>query len=274
MATSHSPKYQRKQEARQKAAQMRLEAERAQRRRRVAIASGAVVALLAVVLTVGLVIRSATSGSGVTATAPSGASTTGAITVGKDNAPVTVDLYLDYQCPACKAFEDANATMLASMQQEGAIKVAYHPIAILDRMSSGTNYSTRAANAAMCVADQAPGAFETFTHQLFVNQPAEGAEGLGDEELVTIATAAGAPAQTRACIEDQQFKTYVGQVTDLAREAGLPGTPWVKVDGTVLENPTSEALQAAVQQALLEVGGMRPSGTESPTESPTAPPTS
>src|SRR5699024_12404568 len=48
-----------------------------------------------------------------------------------------------------------------------------HPISILDRASQGTEYSTRAANAAYCVADEDGEAAYTFIDLLFRNQPAE-----------------------------------------------------------------------------------------------------
>jgi protein-disulfide isomerase len=258
-------KAERKNEAREKARRMREEAERRQKRNRVLIAVVAVVAVLAVVLGIGLIVRQA-SDSGTDAAAPSNVGDAGQILVGQSDAPVTVSVYLDYQCPACKAFEDANQTMLESLQEEGKIKIEYHPISILDRFSGGTMYSTRSAGAAMCVADQAPEAFPEFNKQMFANQPPENAQGLTNEKVATIATLAGAPESISTCIDDGTYEDYATRATEQASEAGLPGTPWVKVDGQVVEGATQPGvLQAAIQAALGDSGGQpAPSATTSP----------
>ena len=71
----------------------------------------------------------------------------------------------------------------------GRITVQYHPIAILDRMSNGTEYSTRAAAASAAAAEG--GKFAEFHKVLFDNQPAEGSDGLTDAKLVELGRSVG-----------------------------------------------------------------------------------
>ena len=62
------------------------------------------------------------------------------------DAPV-VDVYSDFQCPACAAFEEALGGTITGLAQEGRIRLVYHVKNFLDD-NLGNDGSTRAANAA------------------------------------------------------------------------------------------------------------------------------
>ena len=194
---------------------------------------------------------------------PSTAQDDGGIPVGaagaagttNEGAPV-VDVYLDYMCPICGQFEAANAASIDQMTTGGTATVVYHPVSILDDQSQGSEYSTRAASAVALVADEAPEAFSDFSAALFANQPAEGTEGLTDEQLASYAEEAGVPADVAAKIEDgtarQAFGQYVFSATNAAAEDadGNFGTPRVLIDGEVFQNWNQPgALQQAVEAA-------------------------
>lgn len=197
---------------------------------------------------------------------PSTAQENGGIPVGADGAAGTtnegapvVDVYLDYMCPICGQFEAANAASIDQMIADGTATVVYHPVSILDDQSQGTEYSTRAASAVAWVADQAPEAFPAFSASLFTNQPAEGTEGLTDEQLASYAEEAGVPADVATGIEDgtarETFGQYVFSLTNAAVEAadGNFGTPRVLIDGEVFQNwNQTGALQQAVEAAAAE----------------------
>ena len=65
-------------------------------------------------------------------------------------AAATVDVYEDFGCPICKHFESTVATKLDQQVRANIAQVRFHPISILDG-NSPNQYSTRAANAALCV---------------------------------------------------------------------------------------------------------------------------
>jgi protein-disulfide isomerase len=101
---------------------------------------------------------------------PAGARAAGdGIVIG--DGPVTVDAYVDYLCPYCRDFEISAGPALSSLVADGAITLVYHPMSFLDQAST-THYSSRAASAAGCAADQ--GKFLEYTHALFGSQPPEG----------------------------------------------------------------------------------------------------
>ncbi|WP_147795486.1 thioredoxin domain-containing protein [Cellulomonas sp. Y8] len=162
-----------------------------------------------------------------------------------DDSATRVDVYLDYMCPACGAFEETNGDNLIALASDGAATVVYHPIAILNRYSNGTGYSTRAASAAALVADEAPDQFAAFNEQLFAGQPDEGTDGLTNAEIASIARDAGVSGSVADKISDgsalDRFGQWVTSATndvtanpDLVNEAnGSFGTPTITVDGEI-----------------------------------------
>lgn len=77
---------------------------------------------------------------------------------------VRLEIYEDVLCDACRTFEQTFATTLANLIDSGAVAVDYYLVAALDAPEND-DYSTRAANAAYCVADVSEGGFRRF-HQL------------------------------------------------------------------------------------------------------------
>ncbi|HJA39756.1 MAG TPA: thioredoxin domain-containing protein [Candidatus Brevibacterium intestinigallinarum] len=164
---------------------------------------------------------------------------------GAEDGAAVVKVYLDFQCPGCQAFEQTNAETLNRLAGEGSIVLEYEPVAILDRFSSGNEYSTRTANMVACVADSGQHDVlpDLFT-ALFEQQPEEGAEGRTDEELIAVAEGAGVDldaavtvdddevATVRDCITAQGFDRYVERSTqDALGDEGLQGTPYITVNG-------------------------------------------
>jgi protein-disulfide isomerase len=172
--------------------------------------------------------------------------------------------YIDFFCPFCKAFETANAEYLKELVADGTASLEIHPIAILDPQSLGTRYSTRAANAAACVANYNPGLFLDAMAGLFERQPAEKTEGLTNDELIGIVGNAGVRTERMsACINDEPFKAWVADATQRALDGPLPntevpkvgGTPTVLVNGVAYEGSPEDgaAFQAFVEEQLAAV---------------------
>lgn len=203
-----------------------------------------------------------------TGEAPANATASGGFALGVDGVAgrptegaVQVDLYLDYMCPICLKFEEANAAELDRLREDGDITFVVHPVAILDRMSEGTAYSTRAASAAAAVASEAPEAFADFSAALLEQQPEEGTSGLTDAQIADIARGAGVPATVAATIEDgTATTTYSGWVTEQTAAAASDeslrssrgfGTPTAVVDGQRFSGDWTQpgALADAVEEA-------------------------
>jgi protein-disulfide isomerase len=182
----------------------------------------------------------------------------------KDAATVTV--YLDFQCPGCKAFEDANSGMLKKLANEGSIVVNYKPVSFLDRMSSGNEYSTRSANLAACVIDNQPDKAMDLFNALYAQQPEENGNGRSDEQLLKVAEKAGVdtskklkadPEQTvKSCVSDQTFKEFVEDSSQAALDDKVQSTPWVLINGKHTEQVGDpQALATEILKATGEIKG-------------------
>ncbi|WP_225724695.1 MULTISPECIES: thioredoxin domain-containing protein [unclassified Nocardia] len=160
---------------------------------------------------------------------------TGAIRIGKPDAGVTVRIVSDAQCPYCKLFESASAATLTDAIRKGTAAVEYNIVSFLDPASSGTRYSTRAANAAYVVAAADPAKFPDWVAALFAQQPPEGGTGLTDEQLVQLSAAAGYtdPAVAQA-ITGGKYDAYVQKVSRDVAKSGITATPSVFVNGRQL----------------------------------------
>ena len=157
--------------------------------------------------------------------------------------PVIVDAFIDFLCPFCRRFELSAGSALGDLLARGAISLVYHPMNFLDEAST-TGYSTRAAAASGCAADQ--GRFLEYAHELFAGQPPEGGPGLSDAELADLGRAAGLSAAAfDACLSQRPYLDWPPYVTARAVALGVSGTPTVLVDG-VMVKPDAASITAAV----------------------------
>lgn len=100
---------------------------------------------------------------------------------GSSNSGPEVQVYVDFMCPVCGSFEEVNGDDLRELAENGTATVVYHPVNFLDRLSQGTEFSSRAASAFVTVADEAPEAALDFMSAMFDQQPEENSSGLTDE---------------------------------------------------------------------------------------------
>jgi protein-disulfide isomerase len=160
--------------------------------------------------------------------------------------------YVDYQCPYCNQFLTTNLTQEEKWLDAGRVTVEVHPIAFLDSSSEGNRYSSRAANAAACVANYKPDAFLAVTKKLYANQPAENTSGMSNSKLLGLVSSAGGTGTNIAgCINGESFKTWVTEAT--TRVTGgtfvgvaktpekFPGTPAVFVNGVPYTGSLTDA---------------------------------
>ena len=170
--------------------------------------------------------------------------------------PVDVQIYEDFLCPSCKAFHEESGPFLAEQVANGTVSITYHPFTFLLEASTD-EYAQRAANAAVCVADDAGvAAYATMHDLLLQNQPAEGGPGLTDDQLIAFATQAGAGDVTD-CVADRTFTPWVERALEEGRAADVTTTPTVRISGmNVVRSdngaesiPGPEELQFAIEAA-------------------------
>jgi len=294
--SSRQSKNERREAAREKSKVLRDQQRKKEKRGKVVLQGSVIIAALAILAVVTLVIMNSVKpaspgprnmlsdgiliGEGFTATP------TAALEAGDDPVPnvrdessdvIRIQMYVDYFCPICGSFEEANGDQLSTWIETGAADVEIFPMAILDRASQGTKYATRAANAAACVADSSPDQYYAYNTVLFENQPEEGTEGLTDAELISLTKEAGVTnAGTIAtCITDQKFKNWVADARSRAQNEPVPnsdvesvvGTPTVIVNGVKYTGALNDAkaFSAFVVQAANTEFNENPTPTPTPT---------
>lgn len=208
---------------------------------------GAIVAVILVLVGVGLFVQSRRDTTGESDTDPRGASADYGVVIGDADAPTTITLYEDFQCPVCRAFELASAEQVRAAVEEGKVKVEYRMVSFLDG-ASRNDYSSRAANAAMVVLDTAgKDAFWKFHDLLFTNQPEEGTAGPDDDALIALALEAGADENEAAeSIKNGEFDQWVVNATDEMSKNGVTGTPTVLINGQPAGGTPADALAAVL----------------------------
>ena len=256
------PKKDRREMARESARQLREEQQKKEKRNRWLLRGGIGAGLIAAAVVVALVV---VGSQGPAAPGPLNMASDGVllggdgtnivpvetVSVAADEDPIATDpstlgdtanivVYADYLCPFCGQFETTNGEQIAGWVAAGTATLELHPISILDPVSAGSKYPTRAAAAVACVANYEPENVLALNAALFANQPAENTEGLTDEDLVSLATSAGVTDEKVAtCITENTFAAWVGTATKRALDGPLPnadieqvkGTPTVLVNG-------------------------------------------
>lgn len=238
--------------ARAKAKVMREQHKKGEARKRMALqfgVGGAVVAVIA------LVVFALVSGANKEAAVPANMSFNDGIKIGTNLEAFTPDytpapgegganvpniqLYVDYQCPFCRDFELPNQSQIESWVSKGMATFELHPISFLDGRGTPNEYSSRAANAAVCVAEYSPNSLFKFNSLLFANQPEEGMAGPDNSELFDRAKEAGISneSEIKSCINEKRFNAWIADATNKALYEPLPvsglkveGTPFVMVN--------------------------------------------
>ncbi|KGN38817.1 membrane protein [Knoellia subterranea KCTC 19937] len=222
---------------------------------------GAIVLIVAIIGVVGAVVvaqqnKQARVGTSTAVPAAAGAMGEGFV-ANKDvtlvaGAP-TLDVYEDFQCPACAQFEQVMGATIDDLASQGKVKLVYHLKTIIDA-NMGTTHSLTMANAALCAADA--GKWQPFHDDVFANQPATEGQGWTDAQTKGFAEKAGISGSAldtwSTCVEERTYAKYVESTEDASGKAGITGTPTVLLGGEKVDFQqvsTPDALVQAVAAA-------------------------
>ena len=152
--------------------------------------------------------------------------------LGDANAPVTIIEFADYQCPACKRFEQDIANDLQEQYiSTGLAKLEFRNLPIIG------GESFLAAEAAQCADDQ--GKFWEYHDLLFEAQRGENSGTFSSERLVDLAREAGLDVATfTQCMADSKHRQLVQDEADVAMDAGARGTPFFLITTGASDEPS------------------------------------
>ncbi|WP_186764313.1 DsbA family protein [Arthrobacter yangruifuii] len=158
--------------------------------------------------------------------------------------PIPIVEYVDINCVHCADFAAQFDDQIAQWLDAGEITYEYRTVAFLDR-NSPTNYSSRGANAAACVAAESPESYWDFMKAIFAQHASGEVKNAG---LVDMAKSAGADTDgIEDCIDDDTYRPFVKYADQLARVDGISGTPTAYVNGAEADlNTFAETVQSAI----------------------------
>ncbi|MFC4336126.1 DsbA family protein [Salininema proteolyticum] len=164
-----------------------------------------------------------------------------------------VDLYVDYQCPVCKSFEDANGDKIETWVDDGDITLNLHILNFLDTKLN-KEFSSRAGNAAIYALQESgdPVEFLDYSKKIFDNQPPEGSgETLTNDQLVALGKDFEFGSAFEDGVRDETYAGWIAEGTDTTFDKGdVTGTPTVFIDGTKVQREQMNDFQTLVQKAI------------------------
>jgi protein-disulfide isomerase len=189
------------------------------------------IAVVAIAIAIVLVVVSLTSAakSPVTvATASSALSECGGPACGQTNAPVTIDVYADFQCPFCARADGVLQQLAPQFIDTGKVKLVYHNFPIIGPESE------TAAQAAECAGDQ--NKFWAYANYLFTHQNGENAGAFSPDTLKKFAAQLGLNQSTfNTCLDTGKYSAAVKQQAAEGQQRGVNVTPTFFINGRKYE---------------------------------------
>jgi protein-disulfide isomerase len=213
-----------------------------------------VIVMVSFIVLVGVVFSLISNRSSTTAAIPASVSAEdGYGIVLNPTAKPTIVVYVDYQCPACRAFEIINGGYLNEVIAQNKAKVVFHPMTFIGPES------ILAANAAACAADE--NEFVAMNLALFQDQSAQENSGKWQgDALLNIGKSIGInSAKFEKCIKDGSYVKWTGNVATATAQADVNGTPTIFVNGKELDRSkeNNEYGDPVKFKAALSAGGVK-----------------
>jgi protein-disulfide isomerase len=210
------------------------------------------------------------SGRGATLIIPPmsyAASQTDGATVGSKTAPVVIQLYADFQCPACKQLVTTELpSLLTDYVQKGTVRIEAQDIDI--RGGGNPDESLELAAGAFCAAQQ--NRYWQYHDLVFWNQ---GRENQGDHNaafIASVANQAGVDMTAwNTCDARTDIRKPIKDRTAAAFAQGINSTPTLVINGVVQVGvPAYSDLTALIDR--LAAASPAPSGTSTTPAAPSA----
>jgi protein-disulfide isomerase len=161
--------------------------------------------------------------------------------LGDPAAPVTLTVWADFQCPACRSFTtDVEPRLVTDYVQPGKVKIVFRDLPFIGRES------TDAAIAARCADDQ--GAFWRYHDLLYANQSDENSGAFSRVRLDAFADDLGLDrARFDSCLSSSPPRDAVAADRAAGTAAGIDQTPTLQTGGRTFSGvPTWTSLTAAL----------------------------
>jgi protein-disulfide isomerase len=169
----------------------------------------------------------------------------------------TLEIWEDFQCPACQQVEAASGAQIQALADEGKVKLLYRPATFLDaslaadnQANGNPNSSARATSAWGCAVDA--GKAGEFHSAVFDIQPADEGVGFSDQQLIDLGTTVGIAEPDLAtytkCVQDGTYLAWSANSNQAFTEAGVGGTPTAYLNGVELNGSDLADIEGLTQK--------------------------
>lgn len=155
------------------------------------------------------------------------------------DAPATaplLEIWEDFQCPACGSLEALNGDGIQALATEGKARLVWRPTAFLDK-NLGNTSSAYAVSAWGCAIDA--GKTAEYHDVVYANQPAEEGAGWTQEQLIVFgedAGISGAALDTfKQCVNNDTYLGWAVNSTQAFYDEEIQGTPAGILNGQLLD---------------------------------------
>ena len=166
--------------------------------------------------------------------------------MGDPNAPVKIEEYSDFQCPACLSFsEGTERSIVEQYVATNKVYFVYHSMGAWIGPESAA-----AAEAAYCAGDQ--GKFWDYHDILFDNWTGENVGAFSTQRLQAFGEALGLKMdEFRPCLDTHKYANQVAQDRAGGDKLGVKATPTFFINGKpVLGAQSFAAFQTEIEAAL------------------------
>lgn len=175
------------------------------------------------------------------------------LAIGDPEAPVTIEIFEDFQCSSCYQFwQQIEPQVIENMVEPGQVRYVFRHYPFLDDYLGRAGESDQSANASMCANEQ--GRFWDYHDMLFTNWAGENQGAFRDARLVAFAEALDLDMEAfQACFDENRYRDEIEADRDLGDQMGVQGTPSVFVNGEIVSPgyvPSYDQIDEAVQAAL------------------------
>ncbi|MGC9973038.1 MAG: thioredoxin domain-containing protein [Bryobacteraceae bacterium] len=165
--------------------------------------------------------------------------------VGSPNAPITIEVFNDFQCPSCKILhEQVLRLLIRDYVVPGKVYLIHHEFPLPSHP-----YARLAASYAEAAARI--GKYQEVADVLFLNQVVWAANGKVDQTVASVLTPAEA-SKIRAMAKDPGIEAEIQHDVDLGRAKGINQTPTMIVIHRSIPYPISGAVNYDLLRGFLD----------------------
>jgi protein-disulfide isomerase len=188
--------------------------------------------------------------------------------LGSAAAPVTLEVWGDFQCPICaRNALDVEPSLVNRYVTANQLRIVHHE---MDILGGGGDESRLPAIGAWCAKEQ--DRYWAYDHWVYENQHGERQGGFARDRLVRIAVAAGLDeARFTTCLDSKPAADAFAAEQAQGEQLGINQTPTMLLNGTRSAGLKTAAQWAVLIDAELAKAGASPAGSAASSSAPSTP---